>query len=129
MSLNLCILPDFAFRHIWERNCWIKGLWDTAHSPWAGGWGLGGGKGVVLRGQEDESSSEPEEVGEGNQDTPEDCQEAAAVVSERVCPAGVGGILPVPLAEGELQAAGHHAQVPLQGAGACSLQGLQPVPR
>uniref|UniRef100_A0A8C4PM44 Vav guanine nucleotide exchange factor 2 n=1 Tax=Equus asinus asinus TaxID=83772 RepID=A0A8C4PM44_EQUAS len=41
---------------------------------------------------------------------------------------GVGGVLPVPLAQGELQAAGHHAQVPLQGAGACSLQGLQPVP-
>uniref|UniRef100_A0A667IKB1 Vav guanine nucleotide exchange factor 2 n=1 Tax=Lynx canadensis TaxID=61383 RepID=A0A667IKB1_LYNCA len=41
---------------------------------------------------------------------------------------GAGGVLSVPLAQGELQAAGHHAQVPLQVTGARGLQGLQPVP-
>lgn len=34
----------------------------------------------------------------------------------------------MPLSQGELQAAGHHAQVPLQVPGACRLQDLQPVP-
>lgn len=68
------------------------------------------------------------EVGEGGGGTREGFLEAAAV-SGHVRPAGVGGVLPVPLAQGELQAAGHHAQVPLQVSGTHGLQGLQPVPR
>lgn len=71
---------------------------------------------------------DPVEVGEGGGGTREGFLEAAAV-SGHVRPAGVGGVLPVPLAQGELQAAGHHAQVPLQVSGTHGLQGLQPVPR
>lgn len=50
-------------------------------------------------------------------------------VGECAPPAGAGGVLPVPLTQGKLQAVGHYTQVPLQVSGACHYQGLKPVSR
>lgn len=99
---------------------WVKSLSDADHPAGA----EGDSSGV----RERSPPRDPVEVGEGGGGTREGFLEAAAV-SGHVRPAGVGGVLPVPLAQGELQAAGHHAQVPLQVSGTHGLQGLQPVPR